>query len=145
MNLVGELYQLKYNERRIDMLLKHINKELDVKFGYNIDNVGSGLITYSIYDEKADTGVYCGCAMDGVLGFLEGICYAKGWDVEGICYPTDEDKKAKQGVWVQKMVRNYITPPYEEYECSVCKQRELEAKEVCPNCLSEMVDVVADE
>ena len=61
MNLVGELYQLKYNEHRIDMLLKHINKELDVKFGYNIDNVGSGLITYSIYDEKAVASIRLQC------------------------------------------------------------------------------------
>ena len=56
-----------------------------------------------------------------------------------------EVKETKQGVWIEKLFRNYITPPCEEYECSVCHKRVFFTKEVCPYCFSEMTDVVADE
>lgn len=60
-----------------------------------------------------------------------------------------KDKKAKskvkQGVWIEKLFRNYITPPCEEYECSVCHKRVFFTEDVCPYCFSEMVDVVVDE
>ena len=50
----------------------------------------------------------------------------------------------KTGVWIEKIYRNYITPPYEEYECSVCGKRVLYTKAICPYCFTEMTEVVSD-
>ena len=53
-----------------------------------------------------------------------------------------DSKSIKEGNWIRELYRNYITPPYYEYKCSVCSRKVLYAEENCPYCFSVMKDVI---
>lgn len=54
----------------------------------------------------------------------------------------NSNKPLKEGKWIRKLCRDYITPPYYEYRCSICNRTVLDTEKNCPYCLSEMKDII---